>query len=138
MNSCRNYQTKQKAAIFSLLKEKNNTHMTAEQMLSILKDEDTPVGKTTLYRFLDTLVESGEVNKYVIDNTSCYQYVGKDPNSQNCFHLICDHCGKMINASKSDIKILDKTIEKSLNFKIDNNKTVIYGTCHECLEKPHE
>lgn len=138
MNSCRNYQTKQKAAIFSLLKEKNYTHMTAEQMLTTLKCEDTPVSKTTLYRFLDTLVESGEVNKYIIDNTSCYQYVGKDSNSQNCFHLICDRCGKMINANNHDMKILDKKIEQSLNFKIDNSKTIIYGTCHECMEKPHE
>ncbi len=138
MNSCRNYQTKQKSAIFSLLKENYKIHMTAEQMLNILKDEETPVSKTTLYRFLDVLVENGEVNKYVIDNASCYQYVGNNKESQNCFHLICDQCGKLINANKEDIKLLDKKLEKSLNFKIDNTKTLIYGTCKECLEKPHE
>ena len=48
MNSCRNYQTKQKTAIFSLLKEHSESHLTAEQMLTILKDENTPVGKATL------------------------------------------------------------------------------------------
>ena len=53
MNSCKNYQTRQKTAIFALLKEHPEMHLTAEQMLTILKDENTPVSKTTLYRFLD-------------------------------------------------------------------------------------
>ncbi|MCI6717259.1 MAG: transcriptional repressor [Bacilli bacterium] len=138
MNSCRNYQTKQKTAIFSLLKEHSESHLTAEQMLTILKDENTPVGKATLYRFLDSLVENGEVNKYVIDNISCYQYVGTNLNSQNCFHLICDHCGKLINASTEDIKRINEKLEKCLDFKIDNTKTVLYGICKDCQVKTNE
>ena len=138
MNSCKNYQTRQKTAIFALLKEHPEMHLTAEQMLTILKDENTPVSKTTLYRFLDWLVENGEVNKYVIDNISCYQYVGTNLDTQNCFHLICDHCGKLINASTADIKKINEKLEKWLNFKIDNTKTILYGTCKECQVRTNE
>ena len=134
MNQTRNYQTKQKLIIYNFLKEHSNDHMTAEFILSALKDENNPVSKATLYRFLDYMIESGEVRKYNIDNLkSCYQYVG-DSNNQSIYHLLCNTCGRVFHVDNNEIDILNNQIEKNRGFKIDQSKTVFYGICKECQD----
>lgn len=132
MNQARNYQTKQKMIIHNFLKEHSNDHMTAEFILSALKDENNPVSKATLYRFLDCMIASGEVRKYNIDNvTSSYQYVGESNNQSN-YNLLCRTCGKVYHVNNDEINKLNNQIEKNSGFKIDQSKTIFYGICKEC------
>lgn len=134
MNSTRNYNTKQKEIILDLLQRNQSIHMTVEQMLSTLREEQTPVGKTTLYRYLDSLIELGEVQKYNIDNTtSCYQYIG-DHHPHDTYHLMCNSCGKITHIENPNITKINTKIEKQCDFKIDQSKTVFYGICKECQE----
>ena len=134
MNSTRNYHTKQKVIILDLLQRNQSVHMTVEQMLNILREEQTPVGKATLYRFLDSMIEQGEVQKYSIDNnTSCYQYVGEN-HKHDTYHLMCNSCGKVTHIDNPNITKMNTKIEKQCEFKIDQSKTVFYGICRECQE----
>ena len=132
MNSTRVYHTKQKDIILELLQKNHDNHMTAEQMLSTLKDEHTPVSKATLYRFLDCMVENGEVKKFNLDNSaSCYQYVGEH-NDQCTYHLKCNSCGKVFHVDDTVINKMNSKIEKNCDFKIDKDRTVFYGICGSC------
>lgn len=137
MNSVKNYHTKQKVIILDLLQRNQSVHLTVEQMLTILKNEQTPVAKTTLYRFLETMIEQGEVQKYNLDNmTSCYQYVGNEK-VHNHYHLKCNSCGKITHVDDPNINKINNKIEKSCDFKIDQSRTVFYGICKECQEENH-
>lgn len=138
MNSVKNYQTKQKVIILDLLQRNQSVHLTVEQMLNILKEEETPVGKTTLYRFLETMIDSGEVQKFNLDNiTSCYQYVGTDK-VHNHYHLKCNICGKITHVDDPCINRMNNKIEKNCDFKIDQSRTVFYGICKECQENKYD
>lgn len=135
MNQVRNYQTKQKLVILDFLQRHINEHMTADVILNMLKDENTPISKATLYRFLDNLIEIGEVKKFNIDNTSsCYQYIGEGT-KHDVYHLLCNTCGKVMHVDNSSIEKLNDKIEKSCDFKIDQSRTVFYGICKECMKK---
>lgn len=137
MNNAKIYQTKQKSYILNLLTQNKDNHMTAEQMLDILKQSDTPVGKATLYRFLDILVENGTIKRYNLDNGSyCYQYV--DEHAHECrqlYHLRCNVCGQIFHTDDETIKKMNGKIEKELDFKIDQTKTIFYGTCKKCQQE---
>ncbi len=138
MNSAKIYQTKQKIIILDLLQRNQQNHMTVEQMLTILKDEQTPVGKTTLYRYLETMIENGVVQKYTLDNaTSCYQYIGENKCCHG-YHLKCNACGKIVHVDDPNINKMNNKIEKISEFKIDQSKTVFYGLCRECQEEHNE
>lgn len=138
MNSVKSYHTKQKVIILDLLQKNKSIHMTVEQMLTTLKNEHTPVGKTTLYRFLDTMIECGEVKKYTLDNmTSCYQYIGNEK-VNNHYHLKCNCCGKITHVDDPYINKMNVKIEKKCDFKIDQSRTVFYGLCKECQEELNE
>ena len=59
------YNTKQKNIIVDMLKKNKNRHLTADEMLKILDEMDSHVSKATLYRFLDVLVSTGDLRKYI-------------------------------------------------------------------------
>ena len=74
------YNTKQRELILKYLCEKEGEHVKAEDILEYLKNNDTPVGKSTVYRYLENLVEQNLVRKYTIEEGkgACYQFTGND------------------------------------------------------------
>ena len=74
------YNTKQKNIIVDMLKKNKNRHLTADEMLKILDEMDSPVSKATLYRFLDVLVSTGDLRKYITleGEKACYQYIDEE------------------------------------------------------------
>lgn len=131
------YNTKQRELIFELLKENGGGHMTAEEVANRLAENGNAVGKSTVYRYLDKLVESGEVRKYIVDEgiSACYQYVGHSDRCNSHYHLKCSQCGALLHV---ECDYLDKVGEHVLEhhgFKMSNEKTVLYGTCVNCRKR---
>lgn len=132
MNNQKSYQTKQKNVIKDLLIKEGDKHFTAEQILTILEEQDTPVSKATLYRTLEQLVENHEVVKYNFDGTSsCYQYLNCEHNSGRHFHFKCEECGKILHID-NETEAFDLELEKRYGIAIDLSKTILYGICDNC------
>lgn len=127
------YQTKQKDAILGFLKKNQKNDFTSEYIMNYLKENNTPVGKTTLYRNLDNLVASGTVKKYYDDSNKryTYQFLDKRDDCDNHFHLKCNNCGKLVHLSCQSIDNLIDHITINHGFLIDK-KTILYGLCKEC------
>ena len=91
----RNYHTKQRSIILDLLKANQDRHLTAEEMLELFNQNQTPVSKATLYRYLDMLVSQNAVRKFIIDNqpSAGYQYIEEGDYCHEHFHLKCLECG---------------------------------------------
>ena len=133
MNKTKYYHTKQKSVIRDFLISHQSEHLTADEMLDMLKSNETPVGKATLYRFLDTMVSGGEVKKYMIDNgSSCFQYIGKDSPCQEHYHLKCNKCGQLFHINSLILSKAECAITKQYNFEIDQKRTIFYGICQKC------
>lgn len=130
------YNTKQRELILKYLCGQEGKHIKVEDILEYLKNNDTPVGKSTVYRYLDSLVEQNIVRKYTVEDGkgACYQFIGSG-NHYHCmehYHLKCSSCGELFHIS---CKFMDKINEHILNehnFMVDNSKTVFYGICVKC------
>ncbi len=133
MNS-KGYNTKQRTIILDTLKSSKAKHLTAEEILDMLKENQTPVGRATLYRFLDHLVQTGEVKKYYIGDgmSACYQY-GDDTTTSH-YHLKCNSCGKLFHVKLNDMDKLIVSIKKKYRFSVDLSRTIVYGLCDECAK----
>ena len=57
------YNTKQKRSILQLLEDNNDRQFSCDEITEALKNNGTPVGKTTVYRYLDILEKNGQVRK---------------------------------------------------------------------------
>ena len=127
------YTTKQRKLILNLLKEQKDSHLTAEEIVLALKNSGESVGKATIYRYLDVLLEAGQVRKYAAEEGegACYQYVGDD-NCREHFHLKCGSCGRLFHVECDYLSDVGSHIRKDHGFNIDSSKTVFYGKCGHC------
>ena len=135
MNSCKSYSTKQRSFILDKMKLNKDHQFTAEELLHTLKNDNTPVGKATLYRYLDHLVQSGVVKKFISNDNaaSFYQYVGSHCDKH--YHLKCSECGKLIHLSLKSISTLNNKIKKNYGFSVKPSSIVLYGVCDECQKE---
>lgn len=133
------YHTKQRSIILDLLQTHQEKHLTADEMLELLKQNNTPVGKATLYRYLDMLVSVGEVKKYYLEERcACFQYLDIKHFCQEHYHLKCLECGKLIHFECAPLDNATNEIDEKYHFIIDISKVIFYGQCYECFEKSHQ
>lgn len=129
------YETKQSRLVDSFLKENTEKHFSAEDVYFALVSKGEKIGRTTVYRQLDKLVETGKVRKFIVgeNDACCYQY--NDEHCHNHYHLKCSGCGRLIHTECDFLDKLSKHIFDDHQFAIDGSKTVLYGTCKSCAKE---
>ncbi len=131
------YNTKQKQLIKDFITENAERQLTCEEISFLLKERGTPVGKTTVYRFLEKLTKNGEVRKLTdTDSKSAtYQYIDKKLNCDGHLHLCCTECGRIFHLGCDFMNSVGEHIREHHRFEINNSKTVIFGICESCALK---
>ena len=124
------YSTRQREQIMDYLSELADAHVTADELM-----ERLCLGKATVYRTLDRLVQQNVVRRYQLGGRqgACYQYV-TDDGCHHHFHLKCVGCGRLIHV---ECQLLDQTsrhIAEHHDFEVDQSKTVFYGLCRQCSD----
>ena len=132
--------TKQRALILKSLESMGRSHVTAEEIIDSLREKGTPVAKSTVYRHLAQMEESGELKKYLLvdGSSACYQFVGDTPQCREHYHLMCKECGSIVHFASRELEDLFSGMRESSGFCIDGIRTVFYGVCKECLTKEDE
>lgn len=128
------YNTKQKQLISQILTDNMSKDLTCDEIADILKKNGTPVGKATLYRFLENLSQKGLVRKTVSAGTksATFQLVDKEMCCDSHLHLKCTECGKLIHLGCDFMNGVSSHLLEHHKFKIDNSQTVILGVCENC------
>ncbi|MBR5273280.1 MAG: transcriptional repressor [Clostridia bacterium] len=129
--------TRAKTLILKCLKSLGGKHITAEELSEMLKSENTPVAKSTLYRFLAQLEQDGLVKKYFSgENASCcYRFVGEGSECNEHFHLLCRQCGEITHFENPMLEQMMKKLDGATDFSIDIHDSQFYGTCKTCMRK---
>ncbi|MCR4939735.1 MAG: transcriptional repressor [Treponemataceae bacterium] len=139
MSSRSKYKTKQRETLIAYLESMPGTHITASDVCEYFKEKGQPIGLSTVYRQLESLVDEGIVNKYTIDASSsaCFEYMGGDSHkdAEACFHCKCEKCGKLIHMHCDELSEIGEHLFKEHNFKINSMRTVLYGICDECMDE---
>jgi len=132
-----NYKTKQREAVLGYIMSLNGSHVTAAQIARYFENKDAYIGRTTIYRHLDRLTESGRLRRYVTDGVSgaCYQYAGDEKSNDSSLHLKCESCGGLSHLSCEALNALERHVSDEHAFRINSTKTVLYGMCGACLRK---
>lgn len=125
------YNTRQKAQILEYIEAHPRMRLTVDELARTLE-----VGKTTVYRLLEAMSESGQVRKYQdADGATCYQYVRDTDACSRHSHLICTDCGELLHV---DCELLQQLIDHVLDehgFALNTEKMLLYGRCANCEKK---
>ena len=120
--------TWQKEVILNALKS-NKVHPTINELYEIIKKEHN-IGKATVYRNINEMVEEGKVQKIASNDT--YHY---DGNTINHYHIVCKECNKIIDIFDQKANKIVENIEKEQDIVIDQIHVVIDGLCSLCKNK---
>ena len=98
MSEIGGYKTRQRERILRLLTENAGRHLSVDEVVDHLRGQGEPVGKSTVYRYLDRLVEQGLVRRYFVEERTgaCYQYAGGEERCREHFHQKCIGCGMLL------------------------------------------
>ena len=108
------------------------SHVTIEELLARVRDEDSRVGYATVYRTLKLFTECGiAAERNFGDGPSRYELSDTSTNHHHD-HLICLECGKIIEFHNEDIETLQEKITERMGFLVKSHKHEIYGVCAEC------
>ena len=137
MNNATNYKTKQREAIHSYMQSLEGRHVTVNQFANHFDTIGQKIGITTIYRYLDKLVDEGEVKKYTVDGVTgaCFQYVDEREYPQEHFHFKCEKCGKLIHFECESLKHTQLHLLENHGFNLDTAKLMFYGTCNQCSNR---
>ncbi|HEX3026222.1 MAG TPA: Fur family transcriptional regulator [Clostridia bacterium] len=125
--------TKQKKFITDCLKNYPNSHLTAEEIYHLIKENDQHISIATVYRNLKLLEEQGVIRKNIVteEASSFYELTDKsEPHSHH--HLVCRQCGAIIDFEADLLDSLEKMVEATTGFNIEDHRVVFYGKCKKC------
>ncbi len=137
MNSRSKYRTKQRDILLSYFEKMAGIHVTAGDVCEYIRKQDAPISQATVYRQLESLVNEGIINKYIIDGNSpaCFEYAGdgghEDP--EVCFHCKCEKCGKLIHLHCDELNGIQAHLLARHQFRLNPMRTVFYGLCEQCM-----
>ncbi|MBX7222210.1 MAG: transcriptional repressor [Blastocatellia bacterium] len=103
-------------------------HLSVEELYDLVKQKDSSVGFTTVYRTMHLLVEAGLARQVEFnDGRTRYEHEYKHDHHD---HLICTECSALIEFYNPEIERLQEEIAKSFGFHVQSHSHRLFGTCN--------
>ena len=107
-----------------------HAHVEATAVWHALRRRRVPVSRATVYRNLDLLVECGLVRRQRLGSgRTLYEHVHA---GQEHDHLVCEHCGKVIEFVSPGIVALRAEICRAHGFEPQGHGLQVLGRCRDC------
>ena len=133
--------TNQRLLVLEVLADHRDTHMTAEDIYDLVKEDYPEIGLATIYRTLQLLLNMQLVDRINLDD-GCIRYeIGGQLNGElkhHHHHLICKTCGKVLPFRHDLLDDLERQIEEETGFHVLDHELKFYGQCKECLKKDQD
>lgn len=104
-------------------------HFSASDILAEAQRRAPFVGRATVFRTLELLARLGFLSR-VHETDGCHGYVLCDTSHHH--HLICSHCGLVVNVRNCDLTEQTREISLTTNFRVDGHHLEYFGLCGTC------
>ena len=105
-------------------------HLSADDLVDLIKREDHRISRATVYRTLQWMVEAGIARKVDFgEGRFRFEHSYRHPRH---FHLICKSCNRSYEFLSSDIETLVEEVAAARGFTARQSVVQIYGTCESC------
>jgi Fur family ferric uptake transcriptional regulator len=105
-------------------------HLSADDLFELVRAEDRGIGRATVYRTLQWMVDAGLANK-VDFGEGRFRFEPSYRHPRH-FHLICDVCHRSSEFLSSDVESLVEEIAEARRFVPAQTVVQVHGTCEEC------
>lgn len=127
--------TPQREATVRILLEKEDSHLSAEDVFLLVKEIAPDTGLATVYRTLEILTELKIVDKVNFgDGVSRYD-LRIEGATHFHHHLVCFECGSVEEIKEDLLEMLESHVENTYDFKIMDHRLSFHGICKNCKNK---
>jgi len=110
-------------------------HLSADDLVDLIRHEDHRISRATVYRTLQWMVEAGIARKVDFgEGRFRFEHSYRQPRH---FHLICKTCHRSFEFLSSDIEAFIEEVAAARSFAASQSVVQIYGTCEECRTGRH-
>jgi Fur family transcriptional regulator, ferric uptake regulator len=103
--------------------------LTAEQLYRTLRRREPGIGRATVFRTLETLVDAGVARRLELEG-HVYAYVACLPAHHH--HLACTRCGRVEEIDEAYVTPIIGRLAAEMGFEIDDARLDFYGRCATC------
>ena len=105
-------------------------HLSADDLCDLVRQEDSGIGRATVYRTLQWMVNAGIARKVDFgEGRSRFEPSYRHPRH---FHLVCNVCHRSSEFLSSDVEGLVEEIAGARSFDATQTVIQVFGTCEEC------
>lgn len=131
MTSTPQRRTRQRATLAEVLDELEEFR-TAQDIHDVLRHRGHSVGLATVYRNLQSMVESGEVDMVrTPDGQASYRACGR-AHRHHHHHLICTQCGRTVELELDGVEALIDSLAEKHGFTQVDHSLELHGLCASC------
>jgi Fur family ferric uptake transcriptional regulator len=108
----------------------SHRHLSAEEVAQEVTASGRKVGTATVYRTIDTLLESGlVVERDFGEGFRRFEPARDIPHHE---HLVCTQCGKVEEFRDERLERMTTIVAESRGFARQRHRLVIHGVCKDC------
>jgi Fur family ferric uptake transcriptional regulator len=108
-------------------------HVSVDDIHRILSRDGQKVGYATVHRTMKLIAQCG-LAREVRFNDGILRFEHQYKHKQH-YHLVCTHCGKVIEFNSDKIDSAEKAILKRYGFTMHSHRYNVFGLCKECRKK---
>jgi Fur family ferric uptake transcriptional regulator len=121
-------KTRQRAAVEEILSDRHDFR-TAQQIHDGLRHHGERIGLTTVYRTLQLMAESGDVDAI---RTNEGETAYRRCSTGHHHHLVCRTCGRTVEVSGPAVERWANAVAEQHGFREISHDLEIFGTCNTC------
>ena len=127
--------TPQREATLTVLLEREEDHLSAEEVFLLVKEKAPEIGLATVYRTLELLSELQVLDKINFgDGVSRYD-LRKEGIDHFHHHLVCMECGSVEEIIEDLLTDVEKVVEEDWKFQVKDHRLTFHGICKDCQIK---
>jgi Fur family ferric uptake transcriptional regulator len=106
-------------------------HTTLGEIYARVRQVDSSIDRSTLYRTLKLFVDLGlVVSADVRDGETYYEIAKPHPHH----HLVCRQCGKEQEIEHTLFQPMFDAVSRKYRFQVDTDHLVLFGICGDCQQ----
>jgi len=107
-------------------------HFTADELIRASSRRRLGVGRATVFRSLEVLVDLGLVERLDLPSGE-HAYVACEPTHHH--HVVCSSCGRSTEVGDLGLGEMSEAIERATGFRIDTHRLELFGLCPACRDR---
>ncbi len=105
-------------------------HLSADDLCDLVRAEDAGIGRATVYRTLQWMVNAGIARKVDFgEGRSRFEPSHRSPRH---FHFVCNTCHQSSEFLSSDVETLLEDIAAARQFEVSQTVIQVFGICEPC------